>query len=61
MITKFLIETPFGSKFIYRIDGEYCWSEYIQFDRLASHSATIQVAFQLRRIWHALTRSLQLS
>ncbi|MFM2095206.1 MAG: hypothetical protein RIS70_2330 [Planctomycetota bacterium] len=33
MVTKSIIETPFGSKFIYRIDGECVWSEYIQFDR----------------------------
>lgn len=32
MVTKSIIETPFGSKFIYRIDGECVWSEYIQFD-----------------------------
>ena len=27
MVTKSIIETPFGSKFIYRIDGECVWSD----------------------------------
>ncbi len=61
MVTKCLIETPFGSKFIYQIDGDYAWSEYIQFDRVASHPVSLEFVFQMRKLWRALTRSLQLS
>ena len=29
MVTKSLMMTPFGTKFIYRVNGECVWSEYI--------------------------------
>ncbi|MBM4003434.1 MAG: hypothetical protein FJ295_09135 [Planctomycetes bacterium] len=59
MVTKSLIETPFGSKFIYRIDGEYTWSEYIAFDNAARNSVAQRLMVQMHRVWDALSRRLQ--
>lgn len=60
MVTKSLIETPFGSKFIYRIDGEYTWSEYIEFDRSSENAVSKCVVSHMRRVWNAFARTLQL-
>jgi hypothetical protein len=59
MVTKSLIETPFGSKFIYRIDGEYAWSEYIACDNADRDSMAQRLMLQMHRVWDALSRRLQ--
>lgn len=51
MVTKSIIETPFGSKFIYRIDGECVWSEYIQFDLSKQPSIAQKMFAGLHHFW----------
>ena len=58
MVTKSIMETPFGSKFIYRIDGECVWSEYIQFDRIARHSLAQRVWCGVSRVGRLVSRIL---
>ena len=53
MVTKSLMMTPFGTKFIYRVHGECVWSEYVSLTRtpLSHHAVSAS-----RRMLNAVNR-----
>ena len=38
MVTKSVASTPFGTKLIYKINGECIWSEYLSFSPTSKES-----------------------
>ena len=55
MVTKSLMQTPFGTKFIIRVDGEYVWSEYISL-RIFDAPLAQQAQSTSRRMLNAVSR-----
>ena len=46
MVTKSMTKTPFGTKLVYRINGECIWSEYLS--RAKSHDEPVVLSFRQR-------------
>lgn len=55
MVTKSLMMTPFGTKFIYRVNGECVWSEYIAL-RIMDAPISQHVQSKARRMLDAVSR-----
>ena len=55
MVTKSLMQTPFGTKFIFRVDGECVWSEYVAL-RIFDAPLSQKAQSTARRMLNAVSR-----
>lgn len=59
MVTKSVASTPFGTKLIYKINGECIWSEYLSFSPTPKQPDTISLRKRSGNVLGSIKRGIQ--
>ena len=58
MVTKSMAKTPFGTKLVYKINGECIWSEYLSRSSLKKNPNTISFRDKSKGVFGQLKRGV---